>query len=334
MTIRIGMIGSKGIARKKLLPALARCKKGVLWSVLSREQSSAEECGKEFGAQGHRIGFSHLDEFLSDEGLDAVIVASPDKLHKEHVLACAAAGKHVLCEKPFATSVSDANEMAQACKESGVSLGVAYHLRFHDGLRQLHRRIQEGELGTIYHARAMWSWRAQDSSNWRAHESLGRWWGLAGVGTHCIDQILWNLDAAQNPILEANSIITSPKFKSPHDEVASLNLGFASGAVASVTTSVLYDAPSRLEFYGENGIARCDGALATDASGSVRINGKELVYDSKDPYQGEIEDFLMAIEEGRTPEVPGAFGILNVEALERATGNTALTKRESNQESF
>src|SRR5262249_5930556 len=101
--------------------------------------------------------FTEIDAFLADPGLDAVIIASPDRLHAEQACRAAAAKKHVFVEKPMATSVEEAQAMVDACRAAGVRLGVAYHLRFHAGHLRLAEQITGGVLGDIRHFRAQWS---------------------------------------------------------------------------------------------------------------------------------------------------------------------------------
>ena len=107
--------------------------------------------------------------------LDAVLIASADGLHAGQCIAAASAGKHVLCEKPMATTAADAERMTAACRAAGVRLGIAYHMRWHRGHRDLADAAHAGRFGVLRHMRAQWSMRARDDSNWRARTEVGRW---------------------------------------------------------------------------------------------------------------------------------------------------------------
>ena len=194
--MRLGIIGTGSISRDALTPAIAEVAGATLWSVLSRDKANATRFAQEHNAASPTPAFDDLKHFLSDPDLDAVVIATPDKLHAEQTIAAAAAGKHVLVEKPMATTVEDADAMIQACRSADVRLGVAYHLRWHLGHRELAGRVHRGELGDIRYARAQWTFQAPNAANWRAHDEVGRWWSLAGVGTHSLDWLRWMLSVS------------------------------------------------------------------------------------------------------------------------------------------
>lgn len=319
MPLKIAMIGTGRIAENKLLPALEKTDKAVLWSVLSREKSRADEVAKRFAAQSATPAHDDLDSLLADPDLDAVLIATPDKMHAEQAIAAAKAGKHVFSEKPMTTSIEEADAMVSACKDAGVKLGVAFHNRWHAGLRKLHEAVSEGQLGDLRHMRVQWSFLAPDAGNWRAGTDVGKWWGLAGVGTHCLDQILWFLEPTCGEVVEMKSIITKDVWKGPNDETALITMKFASGATADLCSSVLFQAPTRFELYGSKGYATGEDVVFTTGAGTMQLNGKPWDFTPNDPYQLEIEDFAAAVAEDRAPEVDGEMGRRNTEILVRAT---------------
>src|SRR5262249_44788382 len=112
----------------KIAPAMAEAGGGELVGVYSRDQQRAEAFAQKHGA---RAAYSQLGDLLKDSRVDAAFVASPNAWHAEHVVHAAEAGKHVLCEKPMATTIADAERMVTACRRAGVTLGVAFNLRQH-----------------------------------------------------------------------------------------------------------------------------------------------------------------------------------------------------------
>ncbi len=88
---------------------------------------------------------------LADPDIDAVVLATPHSLHREQILAAAAAGKHVFCEKPLTLTKAEAVQAVAACQAAGVVLGVGTDKRFQPALRELARLVRDGELGTILH---------------------------------------------------------------------------------------------------------------------------------------------------------------------------------------
>src|SRR5207248_4187545 len=121
---------------------------------------------------------------------EAVWVASPHALHRDHSLACARARRHVLCEKPLTTTVADAKQVVTACQQAGVRLGTGYHLRHHPLHVEARRLVREGRLGPILSADAEWSLtRRPDSASadWR-WEPIASGGGIfTGTGVHALD---------------------------------------------------------------------------------------------------------------------------------------------------
>lgn len=311
--LHIGLVGPGSIADRRLAPALARVSGAVLWSVCSRDADRARAFAARHGARGGT--HTDLETMLADPALDAVILATPDRLHAAQAIAAARAGKHVFVEKPMATELADAEAMVVACRAADVRLGVGYHLRFHAGLRALRARILAGELGRVLHMRATWTFVERDPGDWRASPTTGRWWSLAAVGTHALDLVRWYLLPASGEIEAAHALTAHPRHGGPHDETAMLALRFAGGATADILSSVIFRAPRSIEVLGEAGTARGDEVLGPQGGGRILVRERELEYTPADPYQGELQDFVDAVAQGRAPEVGGDEGLANVRWL-------------------
>jgi len=315
MPLKFAILGPGRIADVSLAPALTAQEDACLWSVLSRDRARAEDFTRRHGARSAQPAHTDLDALLADPELDAVLIASPDKLHMPQAIAAAKAGRHVLTEKPMATERADARAMVEACREANVRLGVGYHMRWHAGHRKLAAMAHAGEFGDLRHMRLQWARKHESDANWRAQPDVGRWWGLAGVGTHCVDQVRWFMLPSCGEVTSVQSVINRSVWNSPHDETAVLALQFENGATAEICTSVLFDAPRVMEVYGSEGRAICTDTLGPAGGGGIVTADGPLAFDVADPYVGEIADFVAAVREGRDPEVAGAEGVRNVEIL-------------------
>jgi UDP-N-acetyl-2-amino-2-deoxyglucuronate dehydrogenase len=316
--INIGIVGTGGIAENALVPALQRVQGAQLWSVLSRELSRAQTFANDHKAQAPNPAYSDLPKMLEDPKLHAVIIATPDKLHSPQALLALQAGKHVLVEKPMCTDINEADEMIACAKERKLKLAIAYHLRWHAGHRALRQKVLDGYVGRITHVRAHWSWKALNGDNWRASDTVGKWWSLAGVGTHCLDLIRWFMLPSCGEVASVNSTISSGHWGSPHDETALVQMKFDSGATAEFCSSVLFDAPSRFEIYGENGFIICEETLGRHGAGKINTHEGEFTFAVQDPFQGEIQNFIQAITLDSEPEVNGIEGKRNIEIISLA----------------
>ena len=130
---------------------------------------------------------------LQDPAVDAVVLATPHSQHAAQVIAAAAAGKHVFCEKPFALHRAEAEQAVAATRRAGVTLGLGYNRRFHPEMTKLRRQIQAGALGTILHVEATMTFAnalALTPGAWRAQRDETPAGGLTPMGVHAIDGMI------------------------------------------------------------------------------------------------------------------------------------------------
>jgi predicted dehydrogenase len=128
----IGIIGTGDIAGDCHVPAIKALDNSMLVAVLSRDKSR----GKEFLRVHNQLDaevYTTLEHFVADPKIDMVIICSPDGLHAQHATVCLGAGKHVLLEKPMATSLEEAKELVQLADGQRLILATGFHLRFHSG---------------------------------------------------------------------------------------------------------------------------------------------------------------------------------------------------------
>ncbi|MFQ5704619.1 MAG: Gfo/Idh/MocA family protein [Gemmatimonadales bacterium] len=318
--LNLALIGTGRIADGQLAPAIAQADGVQLWSVLSRSADRAARFAESHRAKSSVAGHTSLDALLNDPDLDGVVIATPDKLHADQCVTAAMAGKHVLVEKPMVTSLRDADRMIEACDDRGVRLGVAYHLRWHAGHRLVADVVRAGDLGEIRHMRVQWSWLAPDAGNWRARREVGRWWSLAGVGTHCLDLIRWLMVPTCGEVELVRGVISKAVWRGPHDETAAVALRFESGATAEFCSSVNFESPHRMEIYGSEGYAICTNTLGASGAGTIQTRAGQLEFPIANPYVGEVLDFVRAIRDDATPAVDGREGRRNVELLLQVIG--------------
>ncbi len=316
--MNIAILGPGGISDDQHAPAVRLHEDTQLWSVLSRSQARADAFSLKHDLKSNSPGYTNLKSLIADENLDAVIIASPDRLHAQQVIQCAEAGKHILLEKPMATSLEECDQMIAACQANSVHLALAYHLRWHAGHRMAKQHVQNGLLGKLRHMRVHWTFAAPDGSNWRSSPKAGRWWSLAANGTHCLDQIRWFMCPTEGEINEVRCLISRSKFSSAHDESAILALGFESGATAEICVSVQFASKSRIEIYGDNGDIRMEDTMGRHGGGSVFANGESVDFPVVNPFLGELNNFVETAQQNRLPEVDALEGRRNVQLLLQA----------------
>ncbi|MEO8257750.1 MAG: Gfo/Idh/MocA family oxidoreductase [Acidobacteriota bacterium] len=160
--------------------------------VAGATRTSTAETGAFATANGLRLAASY-EALLADPNVDAVVLATPHSMHAAQVIAAAAAGKHIFCEKPFAMTRADAEAAVDAAARAGVTLGLGYNRRFHPEMTALRERIRSGDLGTILHVEATMTFPnalALKPTAWRASRDETPCGGLTPMGVHAVDGMI------------------------------------------------------------------------------------------------------------------------------------------------
>ncbi|MDQ1397459.1 MAG: D-xylose 1-dehydrogenase D-xylono,5-lactone-forming [Acidimicrobiaceae bacterium] len=180
-----GVIGATSqVAQLAVLPALAASPKCRLVAVGSQSRG-----GDEYDRHGAERAYRTYDEVLANPDVEAVYIPLPNSLHPEWTIRAAAAGKHVLCEKPLASTAAEAETMAAACAKAGVALMEAYMTPFHPRSTMLHDTLRSGRLGPLRFARTAFTGVLQrpDDHRWRPEMGGG---ALLDVGIYCLAPLL------------------------------------------------------------------------------------------------------------------------------------------------
>jgi len=310
--IRWGVIASGGIARRRTIPeGILPARNAELVGVFGRNQKTNAEVAKEFGAHAA----ASLDELLALD-LDAVYVASPNHAHLEQTRRAAAAGRHVLCEKPLGLNVAEARRMVQLCRRAKVNLGTAFMMRFHSQHQAALRLIQSGKLGQPVFTRAQLScWYPPLPGAWRQIPKLAGGGALMDLAGHCLEL----LEMFFGPVTAVSCMINHTVHRYRTEDSGAVLARFKNGATATVDTFFcIPDASSknRLELYGTCGSILAQGTIGQEAGGEMvaflesakSYNAKQtrttdggLVIAPKrvNTYRAEIEAFSQALLDGR-----------------------------------
>ena len=209
------------------------------------------------GAQRLRL----LDGFeaaLADPDVDAIVLATPHSTHTRQVVAAAAAGKHVFCEKPFALTRADAEQAVSAMRQAGRTLGLGYNRRFHPEMTRLRDQIRSGELGTILHAEATMcvpNGLLLKPDAWRANREETPCGGLTPLGVHAIDAMI---DLC-GPIDEVYCQSFRRAVSVDSDDTTSVLFRMTAGMSGYLGTMMATGPGFSFQIYGSKGWVRLEG---------------------------------------------------------------------------
>ena len=257
-----------------------------------------------------------LDGFLHLPELDAVYIATPNHLHRPLTEAAARAGKHVLCEKPMATNIADAEAMVRACREANVQYGTAFDQRFQARHRKLQELAASGALGTITSARVHYAcWTPGDwvpptqnaHDNWRVDPKRAGGGAFIDLAPHGLDLLQWIVG---EPLVEVGCLLQRRVFDYPVDDGAALMGRFANDAL--LTMNVAYNCPDAfprrmLEIIGTKAMAIARNTMGQTPGGTLTLTDAQTgqsreiaVSEAEDvsPFRTQIEAFSQSLLDG------------------------------------
>ena len=329
-TVRWGVIGSGGIARRRMIPeGIVAAKNCQLAAVYDVAQPVNEAVATQFGA----VVCRSEAELLARPDVDVVYIATPAHEHCPQVIRAAQAGKHVLCEKPLGLTVAEGETMIQTCQEAGVRLGIDFMMRFHAYHQEARRLIRAGRLGTPVLGRAQLScWYPPLPGAWRQDPALGGGGSLMDLGGHCIDL----LEMMFGPVRRVSCLTGQVVHNYRSEDTAVVLLDFRNGAKGIVDN--LFNVPdsaskNRLELYGSRGSILAENTIGQGEGGQMICHlsetdgdyqarqdrattaGFPLTVPTVNTYRAQVEDFNRAVRTQGEPATNGQLGLWSQQVL-------------------
>jgi len=333
---KIALIGCGRISFKHIEGFIANADKLVLTAVcdpvIERAAAKGEVYKKHFAAADVAV-YADYREMLTNQKPDIVTIATESGKHRDIALDCLNAGCHVICEKPMALSVRDADEMIVAARQNGRKLGVCFQNRFNAPIQKLRAAVDTGRFGRVMHGMVQIRWNRNNAyyaeAPWR-----GTWEQDGGTlmnqCTHGIDLLQWMMgeDAVR---VQAQT----RRFARPieAEDFGAAIVEFKSGAIGIIEGSaVIYptNLNETLSIFGENGSAVIGGLAVNkletwrfaDAVSVGDTEDKALNPDEKDPptvygfgHTALFKDFVDSVESGREPLISGESGKKAIEIV-------------------
>ena len=252
----------------------------------TRSKEKRAAFAEKYGTAQHES----YEAVLADDGVDAVILTTPHSTHAEQVIAAAAAGKHVFCEKPFTLTRASAQAAVDACAEAGVVLAIGQNRRWHSATRALKRRVEAGDFGTILHAEANFSVPSALSyppELWRSNRVESPAGSITGLGIHMIDALVYLLGPIARVAAQAHRHAVPVDI----DDTTSVLFLFESGVSGYLGTMFACPHTSYINVYGTGGnaFAQIDNSqLILQSADGVR---REEPIQPNDTLRLELDEF-------------------------------------------
>lgn len=331
MSTGFGIVGTGMIAHFHA-KAIQAMKGGKVVACFNQNVDKAKAFAAEYGCKA----YSTLDELLADPEVGIVTICTPSGAHRDPAIAAAAAGKHVVVEKPLEITLQRCDDIINACEQHGVMLCTIFPSRFSPANVALKNAIDSGRFGriTLADTYVKW-WRTQeyyDGGGWRGTWALDGGGAYMNQAIHNVDLLSWLMgDVAE--IAGFTGTLAHERIEVEDVGVACLK--FANGAIGvmEATTAAWPGLLKKTEIHGSRGtviveqdsILRWEFADEKPEDAEIRAKfgaGSAISGGASDPkaisfvgHQMQLEDFVEAITTGRKPRVDGAEGRKSVEII-------------------
>jgi len=328
--IKVGVIGTGGIARSRHMPAWQKCPDVEIVAICDTDEQILDLAAQTFGVKRK---FTDYRKMLEMEEIDVADVCTPNFAHKEPTVLALQAGKHVLVEKPLARNAEEGTAMVEAARKAGKKLMVAYCMRWRPDVRALKRFIDAGDMGEIYYARVH-ALRRRGIPGWGVFTQKDKQGGgpLIDIGCHILDITLWLMG---HPKPVAASGLCYTKFGTRPGLVGLLGAwdhtnytveDFATALVrfdngASLTIESSFAANIERDVFnttilGTEGGCQLEPLRIFKEERQTLVDSSPVFLPQVSWHEAQIFDFVEAVRDDKPVSVPGEEGLMVTKILD------------------
>jgi predicted dehydrogenase len=322
--MRLGLLAAARITTTAIVEPAARIEGVELAAVAARTLERAQVAADEWGV-GQALG--SYQELVESPDVDAIYIATPAALHRRWTLAALAAGKPVLCEKPFASNADEAREMVAAASDAGLVLMEAFHWRYHPLVGQMRSVLDSGRLGPIERLEAVFELPETEIPRHDIRWDISIGGGaLMDLGCYPVHWVRWAM-GAEPTVASAEAVCPVPGI----DGRMTAELRWESGTTGRIVCSMIEPKGTprvvRLDVFGRDGRMLVTNPMAPQSGALVVVetaDGTETIeVERSATYDHQLAAFRDAVELGIVPPTTGDEPIANmvvIDACYRAAG--------------
>jgi predicted dehydrogenase len=310
----IALLGLGRYATGELGPALRQTKLCQLAGVITGHPEKGERWAAEYNLNKKNIySYENMERVADNPDIDIVYVVTPPALHPEFAIRAAKAGKHVISEKPMATSVADCDRMIAACQAAKVKLGIGYRLHYDPYHNEMVRLGGAKELGPFMRMTGAFSF-VMRTREFRIDKKLGGGGALMDLGIYLIHGACMATGSAPLSVTAQEETKLRPEFFNEVEETLRWTMDFPNGAKLDAVTSFNQSA-NQFRLEGKKG--RVDFKQAFSYRGIVGETSRgPLNYPATNQQAKQMDDFADCVLTGRTTPVPGELGRRDLQIIQ------------------
>jgi predicted dehydrogenase len=302
------------------LPGVGLTTNSRITALVSGHREKAERIAAQYDVPTNSIyNYENFDEIAHNPAVDAVYIALPNSMHAEYTIRAAKAGKHVMCEKPMATSVADCESMIAACKAANVKLMIAYRCHYEPTNLKAIQIIRDGSLGKVQAIESSFGFNISPQQ-WRLSRKLAGGGPLYDVGIYSLNACRYLTGEEPEHISAYASTIDRDGRFAEVEENVSWTMRFPTGILASCLTTYGADMPGYFHVYGSKGWLRVDQAFVYEG---LRLRAEwpgttlDELNPAKDPshFMAEAAHFSRDIQTNQEPRANGQEGLRDLQYI-------------------
>ncbi len=326
MPDRVGfaVVGLGRLALGEILPAFGKSKYCKVTALVSGDRAKANKLAQQYGVPADSIyDYESYDKLAQNPAVQVIYIVLPNSMHAEFVERGARAGKHILCEKPMATSVRDCERMIDACKTAHVKLMIAYRQQYEPMNRAIIAMRKAGKLGALKSFVATNAQDQGDPGQWRQNLKLAGGGCLPDVGLYCLNAARF---LSEEEPVEVWGQMTQPKddprFREV-EETCTFGMRFASGMLAACSSGYGAHRSQMLRLEGVDSFAELNPAFGytglrlqvarVEEGRNVKV---EPSIEEKDQFAAEMDHMAVCVQQNLVPHTPGEEGLQDQRLME------------------
>jgi len=320
------IVGLGRISMGEFMPGVLQSPNSHITALVSGHRDKALRVAAQYGVPTSSIySYEEYDKIRDNPAIDAVYIALPNSMHAEYTIRAAKAGKHVLSEKPMATSVEDCKKMIQACRDANKKLMIAYRCQYEATNLRAVQLIREGKLGKVQSIEAAFGFNI-GHNEWRTNRKLSGGGPMVDVGIYCLNATRYLTGEEPTDLRGYSSVIDHDGRFNDVEESLSWSMKFPSGILANCETTYGAGMNGFFRVYGSDGNINVDPAfnyngLRLRAQYGGFRNGARIdePNTSRGPYQftNEANHFSDCVLNNKTPKTPGEEGLRDMALITR-----------------
>jgi predicted dehydrogenase len=317
------IVGLGTFALGQVIPGILASDKCKLTAFVSGNPQKAKDLGAHYGVTKF-YDYNNFDSIADDKDIDCVYIVLPVGLHAEFTIRALKAGKHVLCEKPMASTVAECEAMIAAARAANRQLGIAYRVHFEPNNVDVARRVKAGEIGKVRYLTGDAGFNANlnwPPHVWRLQKGLGGGGSMYDIGIYAMNGVLMCTD--EQPV-SVSAVYSYPKDDVRFKEVeggVDWRMTFPSGVSAQGSSSYCYFGGNRQKIFGSDGSIIMDPAntyyeqrvsIQKPGTGTMELHAGNPI----SQFAGQVDGFADAARTNTPHRTPGEMGLRDIRLIQ------------------